>query len=94
MLSESYYKECEKVMDELSALGWQGDMWAEAQSQCLQSWLECGGEYTDEQFMNSIMDDLEYKTEAWLRGQLDNCSDEELAEGGCYHWMVQAMASC
>jgi len=92
MLSESYYKECEEVMNELYKEGEAGDMQSEAQAQCLESWLECSDDYTDEWFGDSVMDSLSWKTENWLRGQMDDCSEEELEEGGMYHWMVQAVS--
>jgi len=92
MISETYQAEVQAHSDMLSEEGRQGDMWCEAQAQCLESWIECGYEYTDEEFQECIVEELAYKTEAWLRGQMDDCSEEELEEGGSYHWMVQALS--
>jgi len=92
MISKSYQAVVQAHANMLSEEGRVGDMWCEAQAQCLESWIECGDEYTDEEFEENIMDRLEYKTEAWLRGQMDGYSEEDLAPGGCYHWMVQAMS--
>ena len=91
MLTEQYYDKCDAHSTELYAAGREGDMWSEAQAQCLDSWLECGDEYTDEEFDDLIMDHLDYKTQCWLEGHMDNYTAAELAEGGYYHWMPLAL---
>ena len=92
MLSESYYKEVVAHSEMLYEEGRAGDMWCEAQAQCLDSWIMSSDEYTDEEFQDKIMDELVYKTECWLEGAMADASEEELAPGGIYHWMVQAMS--
>ena len=79
--------EVQEYLKELYEEGKAGNMWSEAQAQCLESWLECG----DEEFTEFIVEDLAYKTECWLEGKIADAEEEELAEGGIYHWMVIAM---
>ena len=92
MVSEKYYLECQKHMNMLYEEGRHGDMWCEAQAHCLESWLECSYEYDDDNFRELVMEDLVYRTEDWLEGMMQDCSEEELQEGGIYHWMRQALS--
>jgi len=91
MLTASYSAEVQQMVNDLYEEGRHGDMWCEAQAQCLESWLECGDEYTDDDFQDDIVESLSYKTQDWLEGHMDNYTEEQLAPGGLYHWMRQAL---
>ena len=76
----------EQYVEEMYARGREGDMFAEAQAQWLESCLEA----PVEQQREDLLDDVEGWALYWLEGLMNDCSDEELEPGGLYHWMVVA----
>ena len=64
--------ECEKRVEELYA---EGTMWAEARAQWLESCLECGDQYEDDD-----LDDLESRAYFWAQNLYSDTGAEWLAK--------------
>ena len=80
----NYQREAEKMVVDWRSLG---TMWGEARAQRMESWLECDPEDLD---WDDILSDTHGDTLYWLEQVMNDCDEEELSEGGLYHWMVVA----
>ena len=82
-------EQVEMYVQEIYARGREGDMFAEAQGQWLDSCLEC---MEEDEMNGAMLDDVQGDALYWLECHMSNYhpDSEELSPGGIYHWMVVA----